>query len=41
VNAPPITYAIEGTQYVTVAAGGNPLFGYRVGDALITFALPR
>jgi glucose dehydrogenase len=41
VNAPPITYEIDGTQYVTVAAGGNPLFGYRVGDAVITFALPR
>lgn len=41
VNAPPITYEVDGTQYVAVAAGGNPLFGYRSGDALIVFALPR
>jgi alcohol dehydrogenase (cytochrome c) len=41
VNAPPIAYEIDGTQYVTVAAGGNPLFGYPAGDAVITFALPR
>lgn len=41
VNAPPITYEVDGTQYVAVAAGGNPLFGFRVGDALMVFALPR
>jgi glucose dehydrogenase len=41
VNAPPIAYEVGGVQYVAVAAGGNPLFGYRAGDALIAFALPR
>jgi glucose dehydrogenase len=41
VNAPPITYEIEGTQYVTVAAGGHNLFGFPKGDAVITFALPK
>ena len=41
VNAPPITYEIDGTQYVTVAAGGHNLFGFPHGDAVITFALPR
>ena len=41
VNAPPITYEVDGTQYVAVAAGGNPLFGFRVGDAILSFALPR
>ena len=41
VNAPPVTYEINGTQYVTVAAGGHNLFGFPRGDALITFALPR
>jgi PQQ-dependent dehydrogenase (methanol/ethanol family) len=40
VNAPPITYEIDGTQYVTVAAGGHNLFGFPNGDAVITFALP-
>ncbi len=41
VNAPPITYEIDGTQYVTVAAGGHNLFGFPRGDALMTFALPK
>ena len=41
VNAPPITYAIDGRQYVAVAAGGNALFGFKQGDALRVFALPR
>ena len=41
VNAPPITYEIDGTQYVTVAAGGHNLFGFPRGDAVITFALPK
>lgn len=40
VNAPPITYALDGRQYVAVAAGGNSLFGYRTGDELLVFALP-
>ncbi len=41
VNAPPITYEVDGIQYVAVAAGGNPLFGFRVGDAVLAFALPK
>ncbi len=40
VNAPPITYAIDGKQYVAVAAGGSLIWGYPVGDALMVFALP-
>lgn len=39
VNAPPITYSIDGVQYVAVAAGGNQLFGYKQGDYLKVFAL--
>jgi len=39
VNAPPITYSIDGVQYVAVAAGGNQLFGYRQGDYVKVFAL--
>jgi outer membrane protein assembly factor BamB len=39
VNAPPITYRVDGTQYVAVAAGGNALFGYPKGDAIFAFAL--
>lgn len=41
VNAPPITYAVDGRQYVAVAAGGNSLFGYKTGDELLVFALPE
>ncbi|HET9596961.1 MAG TPA: PQQ-binding-like beta-propeller repeat protein [Anaeromyxobacteraceae bacterium] len=38
-NAPPVSYAVDGVQYVAVAAGGNPLFGYRPGRTLVAFAL--
>ncbi|MEO0424848.1 MAG: PQQ-binding-like beta-propeller repeat protein, partial [Pseudomonadota bacterium] len=41
VNAPPVTYSVAGRQYVTVAAGGNALFGFATGDAILTFALPQ
>ena len=41
VNAPPVTYAIDGKQYVAVAAGGNVLFGFKQGDAVMVFALPE
>jgi glucose dehydrogenase len=41
VNAPPVTFELDGTQYVVVAAGGNAIFGYRQGEAVIAFALPR
>jgi alcohol dehydrogenase (cytochrome c) len=39
VNAPPITYQIGDTQYVTVAAGGNFQLNFPRGDTLWTFAL--
>jgi PQQ-dependent dehydrogenase (methanol/ethanol family) len=41
VNAPPITYEVDGVQYVAVAAGGNQIFGFKQGDALMVFALPK
>ncbi|HZP93383.1 MAG TPA: PQQ-binding-like beta-propeller repeat protein [Burkholderiales bacterium] len=41
VNAPPVAYEIDGTQYIAVAVGGSALFGYRQGDAVIAFTLPR
>ncbi|TNF04000.1 MAG: pyrrolo-quinoline quinone [Gammaproteobacteria bacterium] len=40
VNAPPVTYEENGTQYIAVAAGGNSLFGFKGGGALVVFALP-
>jgi alcohol dehydrogenase (cytochrome c) len=39
VNAPPVTYRIDGVQYVAVAAGGHQMFGFPQGDAVIAFAL--
>jgi len=41
VNAPPITYAIDGKQFVVVAAGGNALFGFKQGDMVMAFGLPE
>jgi PQQ-dependent dehydrogenase (methanol/ethanol family) len=40
VNAPPIAYSIGGKQYIAVAAGGNSLFGFPTGDAIVAFTLP-
>jgi PQQ-dependent dehydrogenase (methanol/ethanol family) len=40
VNAPPITYAVHGTQYVAVAAGGNFQMGFPYGDTIAIFKLP-
>ncbi len=41
VNAPPITYEIDGVQYIAVAAGGNAIFGYTAGDNMMVYALPK
>ena len=40
VNAPPVTYMIDGRQYVAVAAGGNLQVNAPRGDELLVFALP-
>lgn len=40
-NSPPITYEIDGIQYVAIAAGGNQLFGFNQGDQLAVFALGK
>ncbi|MFD1703439.1 pyrroloquinoline quinone-dependent dehydrogenase [Methylopila henanensis] len=39
VNAPPMTYAVDGRQYVAVAAGGSQIWGFRQGGAVIGFGL--
>jgi alcohol dehydrogenase (cytochrome c) len=41
VNAPPVAFEVDGTQYIAVAAGGSALWGYRQGETVIAFALPR
>ncbi|GLR27094.1 pyrroloquinoline quinone-dependent dehydrogenase [Limnobacter litoralis] len=40
VNAPPVTYTVDGRQYVVAAAGGNKLFGYQTGHTIRAWALP-
>ncbi len=39
-QATPMTYELEGRQFVVVAAGGHGTFGTPQGDSLIAFALP-
>ena len=39
VNAPPISYEIDGTQYIAVAAGGNSIFGFKEGDNILAYKL--
>jgi len=41
VNAPPVTFEVDGTQYVAVVAGGNAILGTRQGESVVVFALPR
>ena len=39
VNAPPITYQVNGEQYIAVAAGGNFQLTFPYGDAVAIFKL--
>ncbi len=39
--ATPSTYAVNGKQYVVIAAGGGGKLGTKAGDAFVAFALPR
>lgn len=41
VNAPPISYSINGKQYISVAAGGNKLYDYSTGDEILTFSVEK
>jgi alcohol dehydrogenase (cytochrome c) len=41
VNAPPVSYMVDGRQYVAVAAGGNFQINAPRGDEVLVFALPR
>ena len=37
VNAPPVTFEVDGEQFVAVAAGGNTQQGYPLGDEVLVF----
>ena len=39
-QAMPMTYEVNGKQYVVVAAGGHGKLGTTLGDSLVAFALP-
>ncbi len=39
VNAPPVSYTIDGVQYIAVAAGGNVQLNYKRGNNMIAFSL--
>jgi quinoprotein glucose dehydrogenase len=39
-QATPMTYAVNGKQYVVIAAGGHGSFGTKLGDYVIAYALP-
>lgn len=39
--ATPSVYAIDGRQYVVIAAGGGGKLGTKHGDSILAFALPR
>ncbi|WP_462413135.1 outer membrane protein assembly factor BamB family protein [Neobacillus sp. Marseille-QA0830] len=38
-NAPPMTYEVDGKQYITIFAAGNTLAGTKHGDKIYTFSL--
>ncbi len=38
--AVPMTYSVDGRQFVVIAAGGNALAGTAVGDSIVAFAIP-
>ena len=40
VNAPPVSYMVDGKQYIAVAAGGNTQLDYKRGNSIIVFSLP-
>lgn len=39
-QATPMSYAVDGRQYVVIAAGGHGSFGTKLGDYVIAYALP-
>ncbi|MDQ3694077.1 MAG: pyrroloquinoline quinone-dependent dehydrogenase [Chloroflexota bacterium] len=39
-QATPMTYAVDGRQFVAIAAGGHGKFGIELGEHLVAYALP-
>ena len=36
----PMTYEVNGKQYVVISAGGHGSFGTKMGDYIVAYALP-
>lgn len=41
VNAAPISFEVDGEQFIAVAAGGNAQLNFKYGDAVFVFGLPK
>jgi alcohol dehydrogenase (cytochrome c) len=41
VNAPPVTYMVDGKQYIAVGAGGNTQIDFKRGNSVFVFSLPE
>ena len=41
VNAPPVSYTVNGTQYIAVAAGGNTQLNFKRGNSVFAFTLAQ
>ena len=39
-QATPMSYAVDGTQFIVIAAGGHGKLGTPLGDAVVAYALP-
>lgn len=39
-QATPMTYEVNGKQYVVISAGGHGSFGTKMGDYIVAYALP-
>ena len=39
INAPPITFMLDGKQHIAIVAGGSRLWGFEKGDKVLVFAL--
>jgi alcohol dehydrogenase (cytochrome c) len=40
-NAPPVSYTVNGTQYIAVAAGGNTQLNFKRGNSVFAFTLAQ
>ena len=41
VNAPPISFVLDGEEFIAVAAGGSNVWGTPLGNAVFVFGLPK